>query len=65
MPEALLDIIPNQTAHNLRRPEVLLGTETLEDRFLARVDQNGETCSALFELYEGNVLHLHENYIVG
>jgi hypothetical protein len=48
-PGPLLDIAPNQSPHDLRRCRVLLGTQALEESLLARIDEDRQSCSAIFE----------------
>lgn len=61
--EALLDVATNHPAYDLRGGEVLLSAQFLEDRLLARINQDRQTCGALFELYHC-VFHLHVSNIV-
>ncbi len=63
--KARLDIRTNHASHDLRGSEVLLGTKSLEQRFLARIDQGRQARRALLEVNDSGDLHLHANYIVG
>jgi hypothetical protein len=63
-PESRFDVLTNHTAYDLRGGEILLRTQPLEDRLLARIDQSSQTSGALFEVHYGGGLHLHMNYIV-
>ena len=46
---ALLDIAAQEPAHDLRRRRVLLGAQPLEELLLARIDQDGQSCGAIFD----------------
>jgi hypothetical protein len=63
-PEALLDIRANHATHDLGGRKVFLGAHPLEQSLLARIDQDGQTSGALFEVYDFGALHLHLSYIV-
>src|SRR6185503_13325085 len=45
---ALLDVGADQSAHHLGRRLVLIGAERLEQRLLARIDENRQTRGAVF-----------------
>src|SRR5512139_1967851 len=42
------DVLMNQPAHHLRRSEVLLGADFLEELFLLRIDQKRDPGGAVF-----------------
>jgi hypothetical protein len=50
---ALLDVGADQPPHDLRGRRVLLGAESLENGFLAGVDENSQAGSTVFEGHEG------------
>jgi hypothetical protein len=49
LPGALLDVAPNESSHDLGGRRVLLGAQTFEESLLARIDEDGQSCSAVFE----------------
>ena len=49
LPRALLDVAPNQSSHDLRGRRVLLGAQALEKSLLARIDEDRQSCGAVFE----------------
>ena len=61
---ARFDVGAHQTAHDLRRRRVLFGTKTLEDGFLARIDQDGEARGAFFQSQGNSLAEVGANDII-
>ena len=49
LPGPLLDVAANQAPHDLGGRGVLLRTQALEQRLLARIDEDRQSCGAVFE----------------
>ena len=49
LPRSLLDVAANQPPQHLRRARIFFGAESLEQRLLARIDEDRESGGALLE----------------
>ena len=59
----LLDVIPNELAHHLRRSHIRLGAQALEHRFLSGINQQCQAGGTVFQNHRNiNLINIYSTY---